>query len=120
MNGESSHSNETNGNSICQRGIGGKNAMNVNAPMVISGAVSPMARDMRDDHARRDAAERVRQQVMANRLATSSRPSAYAASRICDGIVRKRFARGDDDDRQDQARRASIRRPEMLRPSPRQ
>ena len=44
VNGECSHSNETNGGSALT-GDGGRNAMKVSAPMVISGAVSPMARD---------------------------------------------------------------------------
>ena len=42
-NGDHSHSNEINGG--CElTGSGGRNAINVSAPIVISGAVSPIAR----------------------------------------------------------------------------
>src|SRR5262245_33225482 len=44
-NGDISHSKETNGGSALT-GAGGRNAMKVSAPMVITGAVSPMARAM--------------------------------------------------------------------------
>src|SRR5687768_4956566 len=45
VNGAVSHSNEKNGNSGVT-GIGGRKAMNVSAPIVMIGAVSPIARDM--------------------------------------------------------------------------
>src|SRR6185436_5048732 len=44
-NGDSSHSNERNGGSVVT-GAGGRKAMKVSAPMVMIGAVSPMARAM--------------------------------------------------------------------------
>src|SRR2546430_5460441 len=45
VKGENSHSNETNGGSALS-GAGGRKAMKVNAPMVMIGAVSPIARAM--------------------------------------------------------------------------
>src|SRR5512134_3304292 len=45
VNGEVSHSNEMNGGSALT-GAGGRKAMKVSAPMVMMGAVSPMARAM--------------------------------------------------------------------------
>src|ERR687896_2589234 len=45
VKGDMSHSNDRNGASACTGG-GGRKAMKVSAPMVTSGAVSPMARDM--------------------------------------------------------------------------
>src|SRR4029453_7198527 len=44
-NGDISHSNDTNGGPAV-RGGGGRKAMKVSAPMVITGAVSPIARAM--------------------------------------------------------------------------
>ncbi len=43
MNGADNHSNEINGNSLFI-GEAGKNAIKVSAPIVIMGAVSPIAR----------------------------------------------------------------------------
>src|SRR5687768_6304966 len=43
VNGDVSHSKERNGGSACI-GDGGRKAMNVSAPIVMIGAVSPMAR----------------------------------------------------------------------------
>ena len=45
VNGDINHSNERNGNSLVI-GAGGRKAMKVSAPMVMIGAVSPMARAM--------------------------------------------------------------------------
>ena len=45
VKGEKSHSNETNGGWAIN-GAGGRNAMKVNAPIVIKGELSPIARDM--------------------------------------------------------------------------
>src|SRR5207244_11398049 len=45
VNGENSHSNERNGGSALS-GEGGRKAMKVSAPMVMIGAVSPIARAM--------------------------------------------------------------------------
>src|SRR3982074_817459 len=45
VKGESSQSNEGKGGAACT-GDGGRKAMNVSAPMVMMGAVSPMARAM--------------------------------------------------------------------------
>src|SRR5687767_10418821 len=45
VNGDTSHSNETNGGSLVT-GAGGRKAIKVSAPMVMIGAVSPMARAM--------------------------------------------------------------------------
>src|SRR5918995_1480324 len=45
VNGDISHSNERNGGSVCT-GAGGRKAMKVSAPMVMMGAVSPIARAM--------------------------------------------------------------------------
>src|SRR5690606_1127380 len=45
VKGEKSHSNETKGGSAAI-GAGGRKAMKVSAPMVMMGAVSPMARAM--------------------------------------------------------------------------
>src|SRR5258705_3383258 len=45
VKGENSHSNETKGGSALT-GAGGRKAMKVSAPMVMMGAVSPMARAM--------------------------------------------------------------------------
>ena len=45
VNGDQSHSKETKGGSACTGGLG-RNAMNVSAPMVMIGAVSPIARAM--------------------------------------------------------------------------
>src|SRR4029450_10895483 len=45
VNGENSHSKDTKGGSDL-RGAGGRKAMKVSAPMVMMGAVSPMARAM--------------------------------------------------------------------------
>src|SRR3989441_222558 len=45
VNGENSHSKDTNGGSAFS-GAGGRKAMKVSAPMVMIGAVSPMARAM--------------------------------------------------------------------------
>src|SRR5688572_7537020 len=45
VNGDISHSKERNGGSACS-GEGGRKAMKVSAPMVMIGAVSPMARAM--------------------------------------------------------------------------
>src|SRR4051812_48284368 len=45
VKGENSHSNEMKGGDACT-GAGGRKAMKVSAPMVMIGAVSPMARAM--------------------------------------------------------------------------
>src|SRR4030066_1642988 len=45
VNGAINHSNDRNGNSLVT-GDGGRKAMKVSAPMVMMGAVSPMARAM--------------------------------------------------------------------------
>src|SRR3990170_7301979 len=45
VKGENNHSNERNGGSDCT-GEGGRKAMKVSAPMVMIGAVSPIARAM--------------------------------------------------------------------------
>src|SRR5216110_2901694 len=45
VKGENSHSNEMNGGSVFT-GAGGRKAMKVSAPMVMIGAVSPIARAM--------------------------------------------------------------------------
>ena len=69
--------------------------------MVMIGAVSPMARDMPTM-----APVRMPGRAAGSRYIHTachlSAPSPKAASRISSGMLRKRLARGDDDDRQDQ------------------
>ena len=90
--------------------------MKVSAPMVMSGAVSPIARDMPMITPVRMPAERVRQDVVAHRLPLRGAERVRAlADRLRDRA--DRLARGDDHDRQDQQRERQAR-VRMLWPRP--
>ena len=103
----------TNGGSAVT-GDAGRNAMKVSAPIVMSGAVSPMARDMPMMTPVRMPAQRIRQDVVRRRLPLGrARARRRPRGSIC-GIDADRLARRDDDDRQDQQRQRQPRGQDAL------